>query len=355
MVRKKENSMFFKEMTDNQRRVLIDTIQLYDAFMDTYQKSRSYAGGMHWKKSKGREYLFKTRDRYGYGKSLGLRSLETEKTLKEFQQAKRDLKNRIALLKERLKEQARFCKAAMIQRVPRVVAKILRLLDQKNLLGKNVIVVGTNALYAYEASAGIFFDSPIMATRDMDILWDIRPKLTLAADNKTESTGLLGILKKSDRSFELSGSQPFVAVNRDGYMVDLIKAEPRKIVTKEQRRMGGPEDLEAVEIRNLQWLLSSPKFSQVVIGDDGHPAAMVVPDPRAFALHKFWLSNQPDREPVKKQRDREQGLAVVRLVIQYLPRYAFRKAELKMFPKEVIEEAQIQISEAEGLPDFEIE
>jgi len=347
--------MFFKEMTDNQRRVLIDTVQLYDAFMDTYQKSRSYAGGMHWKKSKGREYLFRTRDRYGYGKSLGLRSAETEKILKEFQQAKKDLKKRMALLKERLKEQARFCKAATIQRVPRVVAKILRLLDQNNLLGKNVIVVGTNALYAYEASAGIFFDSPIMETRDMDILWDIRPKLTLAADNQTESTGLLGILKKSDRSFELSGSQPFVAVNRDGYMVDLIKAEPRKIVTKEQRRMGGPEDLEAAEIKNLQWLLSSPKFSQVVIGDDGHPSAMVVPDPRAFALHKFWLGNQPDREPVKKQRDRDQGLAVVRLIIQYLPQYAFRKAELKMFPAEVLKEAQAQISEAEGLPDFEIE
>lgn len=347
--------MFFKEMTDNQRRVHIDTVQLYDAFMDAYQKGRSYAGGMHWKKSKGREYLFRTRDRYGYGKSLGLRSAETEKILKEFRQTKQDLKERTAQLKERLEEQARFCKAAMIQRVPRVVAKILRLLDQGNLLGKNVIVVGTNALYAYEASAGIFFDSPIMATRDMDILWDIRPKLTLAADDETESTGLLSILRKSDRSFEVSRSQPFVAVNRDGYMVDLIKAEPKKIVIKEQRRMGGPEDLEAVEIRNLQWLLSSPKFSQVVIGDDGHPAAMVVPDPRAFALHKFWLSNQPDREPIKKQRDRDQGLAVVRLVMQYLPQHAFKKAELKMFPKGVLKEAQAQISKAEGLPDFEIE
>ena len=351
----KEDNMFFKEMTDNQRRVFIDTVQLYEAFMDAFHNNRSYAGGMHWKKSKGREYLFRTRDRYGYGKSLGVRSPETEKILDEFRQTKRDLKERLVFLKGRLKEQARFCKAAMIQRVPRVVTNILRLLDQQNLLGKNIIIIGTNALYAYEATAGIFFDSPIMATRDMDILWDIRSKLTLAANYKIEPGGLLDILRKSDRSFELSGSRPFQAVNQDGYMVDLIKAEPKKLMIKERRQMGGPGDLEAVEIKNLQWLLSSPKFSQVVIGSDGYPSAMTVPDPRAFALHKFWLSGQPDREPVKKKRDRDQGLAVTRLVIQHLPQYAFRKAELKMFPKEVLNKALAQISETEGFLGFELE
>jgi len=32
------------------------------------------------------------------------------------------------------------------------------------------MVIGTNAMYAYEASAGVFFDISTMATRDMDIL-----------------------------------------------------------------------------------------------------------------------------------------------------------------------------------------
>jgi len=349
-----ENSLFFKKMTDNQRRVFIDTVQLYEAFLDTHQKFLSYAGGMHWKKSKGHEYLFRSRDRYGYGKSLGARSPETEKIIDEFRKAKRDLKERMSILKERLKEQARFCKAVMIQRVPRIVTNILRVLVQQNLLGKNIVVVGTNALYAYEAAAGIFFDSPIMATKDMDILWDIRPKLTLMADYKTEPGGLLALLRKTDRSFELSSSQRFRAVNRHGYIVDLIKAEPKNVMTREPQRMGGPGDLEAIEIRNLQWLLSSPKFSQVVIGDDGYPSEMVVPDPRAFALHKFWLSGQGGREPVKKQRDKDQAMAVVRLVIQHLPQYAFTRADLKMFPKQVVKEAQDQLSEIEGFPGFEI-
>ena len=76
--------MIFKEMSDNQRRIFIDTAQLYEAFIVAYRRSRSYRGGMHWKKAKGREYLFRSRDRYGNGKSMGLRSPETEKILTEF-------------------------------------------------------------------------------------------------------------------------------------------------------------------------------------------------------------------------------------------------------------------------------
>jgi hypothetical protein len=346
---------FLKTITDSQRRVFIDTVQLYEAYMDTFQKSQSYSGGMHWKKSKDRQYLFRTRDRYGYGKSLGVRSEKTEKILDAYRKAKREQKERLAYFKERLKEQARFCKAAMIQRVPRVVANILRRLNHQKLLGKNVIVVGTNALYAYEAAAGVFFDSPIMATRDMDILWDIRPKLTLVADEDIEPGGLLGILKKTDRSFELLELQKFRAVNREGYMVDLIKAEPKKMIVKEKRRMGKTGDLEAAEIKNLQWLLSSPKFSQIVIGVDGFPAEMITHDPRAFCMHKFWLSSQPEREPIKRERDLSQGLAVARLVLQYLPQYAFKDSELRMFPKDVVDKARAHISEIDAPPGFDLE
>ena len=108
--------------------------------------------------------------------------------------------------------------------------------------------------------------------------------------------------------------------------------------------MGGPGDLKAAEIRSLQWLISSPKFSQVIIGDDGYPVSMVVPDPRAFSIHKVWLSEQPDREPVKKKRDNDQGLAIALLVIKYLPQYRFVTSELRMFPKDVVQKLKLKIS-----------
>ena len=334
----------FKEMSDNQRRVYLDAVQLYEAFISAFQKSRSYRGGMHWKKAKGRQYLFKTRDRYGYGESLGPRSAETEKILADFQKAKKEAKNRLASLKNRLKEQSRFCKAAMIQRVPRIVAGVLRVLDQRNLLGQNILVIGTNAMYAYEAAAGVFLDRPLTATRDMDILWDVRPKLTLFAEDETDSMDLLDVLRKADKSFEPVAPESFRAVNRDGYMVDLIKPESKSLVRNDPVRMGGPGDLKAAEIRSLHWLISSPKFSQVIIGEDGYPVSMVVPDPRAFAIHKVWLSEQTDREPVKKQRDNDQGLAIALLVIKYMPQYKFESSGLRMFPKDVVQKLNKKIA-----------
>jgi hypothetical protein len=348
----KENLMF-KEMSDNQRRVYLDAVQLHEAYISAFQKNRSYRGGMHWKKAKGRQYLFKTRDRYGYGESLGPRSAETEKILAEFQKAKKEAKNRLASIKARLKEQSRFCKAAMIQRAPRIVTGVLRILEQQNLLGRNILVIGTNALYAYEAAAGVFLDRPLTSTRDMDILWDVRPKLTLFLEDETNSKDLLDFLRKADRSFEPVAPGSFRAVNRDGYMVDLIKPESKTLANNDPVRMGGPGDLKAAEIRNLHWLISSRKFSQVIIGDDGYPVSMVVPDPRAFSIHKVWLSEQTDREPVKKKRDNDQGLAIALLVIKYMPQYRFELSELRMFPREVVQKVKKKI--AKFRPDTEID
>jgi hypothetical protein len=151
----------------------------------------------------------------------------------------------------------------------------------------------------------------------------------------------MGILRKADRSFEPSSTNNYRAVNRNGYMVDLIKPIPKPIWKKEPTSIGGPGDLVAAEIRNLQWLISSPKFSQIVIGEDGFPAKMVTPDPRAFALHKLWLSDQDDRESVKKRRDQNQALAVFQLVLQYLPQYQYNANELRMFPAEVVEKVKL--------------
>ena len=222
-------------------------------------------------------------------------------------------------------------------------------MDQQGLLGRNIIVIGTNALFAYEAAAGLFFDRALTATRDMDLLWDVRPKLTLFVEKDTDHSGFMGILRKVDRSFEPVLPGGFKAVNKNGYIVDLVKPEPKIIMKKEQNRMGDSSDLKAAEIPNLHWLLSSPKFSQTVIGDDGYPAIMTVPDPRAFAIHKIWLNGQHSRDPLKKKRDSEQGIAVVSLVLQHLQNLKFSESVLKMFPQKVVKQALDKITN-EKLP-----
>lgn len=331
-----ENGLQPTEWNADQRRIAVDTAQLHEAYMDAFLKSRAYRGGMHWKKAKGKEYLFRSLDRRGYGRSLGPRSGEAEQLHLEFHENKKQLGDRLNALGARLKEQARFCKAARIARVPRIVTAICRLLEQHQIMGRNLQVIGTNALYAYEARAGVFFESGLLATRDLDVLWGVHAKLRLFATDEADTKGLIDILRKADRSFHLQGRRSFRAINQDGYRVDLVKPEPRSMRRKEKRTMGGEDDLADAEVKNLQWLVAAPRFSQIVIGDDGFPAAMVVPDPRAFAIHKLWLSAQKDREPVKKERDRHQGVAVCRLVLRYLPQLSFKPEELRIFPKDLL-------------------
>jgi hypothetical protein len=348
-----ENKMQLFEINDDQRRIYIDTAQLHEAYMDAFTKSRAYRGGMHWKKVKGRQYLFRSLDRYGNGKSLGPRSNKTESTYHEFHNNKKKVHTRLKRLKEKLREQARFCRAARISRVPRVVTAILRLLEQHQLLGRNLQIVGTNALYAYEARAGVFLKRGLLATRDMDVLWDIRPKLRLFAIDDIDDKGLIHILKKADRSFDLIDKKGFRAVNQAGYMVDLIKPEPRSVMITENRQFGGDGDLMAVEIKNLQWLVSAPKFDQIVIGEDGFPGMMVVPDPRVFTVHKLWLSNQTNRDAIKKKRDRSQALAVYRLILQYLPEFKIRRKELRMFPETIITDILHELDNANLPPGYD--
>ena len=92
-----------------------------------------------------------------------------------------------------------------------------------------------------------------------------------------------------------------------------------------------------------------------VIGDDGFSAAMSVPDPRAFALHKLWLSKQVRREAVKKQRDHDQALSVANLIVKYLPQYKFKASELRMFPKALLAEAEKNMSDLELPSGFDVE
>jgi hypothetical protein len=274
---------------------------------------------MRWKTLRGKEYLFKDRDRRGNGKSLGARSAETEALLASFQAGRVAAHERLQLVTERLQEQARLNKALRINRVPSVIAKVLRELDAAGLRD-DFTVIGTQALYGYEAVAGVHFILELLASGDVDLLYDARKKLTVVSD-KLDGHGLLGLLKKADRTFECIRENGYRAANAGQFMVDLVIA-PQGMHSPEGVTFA-KADLVATEVPGLQWLLNSPKLDTVAIDEDGWPVPMRVPDPRAFALHKAWLSEQTSREPLKKPRDLEQARALAKVVVEHLPHLSF--------------------------------
>lgn len=198
-------------LSNQQRLHLVNTQQLYANYVAANRNARSYAYGLRWKTVRGVEYLFRERDRRGNGKLLGRRSPEAEQTLAAFQAGKARSQERLAAIRQQLDEQARLNKALRLARVPRVVGRILRELDGRDLLGA-FTVLGTQAMYAYEASGGVQFLLELLASGDVDLLYDARKKLTLVSD-RLDGEGLLGLLRKADRTFEPIQERGFRAAN----------------------------------------------------------------------------------------------------------------------------------------------
>ena len=294
--------------------------------------SHRFAGAMAWKTVSGRDYLYrKTTTSW---KSLGPRSSDTEHTYEQFHEGRRERRQHLATLSARLDEMAAINRAMRLGRMPLITARILRALNKADLIGKALDIVGTNALFAYERLGGIKIDSGLLATGDIDLLFDVRTNLNLLRRN-IGAGGLMGILRTADKSFHPISKRSFRAANSNGYLVDLIGPMPSHPLENSKPAAIGEneDDLAAVEIEGLQWLVNSPKVTAIVLDKRGYPVQYTCPDPRSFALHKLWLSRREDRDPLKKLRDEAQAHAVADMIGRYLPHLRFDDAVLSAVPK----------------------
>jgi hypothetical protein len=331
------------EINDRQRRYYLDTCQLWEAYVALRDEYDRLPIGMYWRQYKNVESLTKSyRDpKSGVQKynTIGSRSPQTEMIKENFEKAKSETKERLQSIKSEINEQARVNKAARMGHIPKTPARILVALKKYGLLGRNLQVVGTHAMFAYEAVAGVVFRSGIMETGDIDLLFDARSCLRLRVREDIEPISVLRIMQKSDQSFKIAQGSGFAALNKQGFRVDIIKPEPRPPWREEKRSFFDDGDLLAAEIKGLEWVQNSQKLEAVCISTDGYPVPIVAPDPRAFILHKLWVGILAEnRDPIKRKKDVKQAKALASVLHAYLPgKYRFADSELKIFPKEIID------------------
>lgn len=313
--------MYYIELSDIQRRNMVDLRQVYESYSYADKEmSRRFSGSMSWKVSGGAEYL--KRKINGVEKSLGRRSPETEAMYQAFMSGREEQKKRVSELASAMDAQAAISRAAGLGRVPLISARIIRELIRTGIDGSGR-VVGTNALFAYEALAGVHFKGGLVSTGDIDLLLDVRQRLRIVAEEK-EAKMLIGILQKVDRSFEKIPGKPYRASNSAGFMVDIIRPQPRPAWNDEKHAKPlSEDDLSASPIEGLQWLLNSKRVEVIAVDEKGYPVPMACSDPRIWALHKVWLSNRKIRDPMKKQRDLNQAVAVAHLIADHLPQWHF--------------------------------
>lgn len=335
--------MELPELSLDQRRQLIDVQQRFEAWRVADKAfNESNKGSMTWKRVNGKEYLYRIVNRHTQ-KSLGPRTAETEKLKEDYMSSRTFQRARVTKMRKSLEKTAPVNRAMGLARVPRTAANLLRALDEDGLLGDGLFVVGTHALYAYEAKSGVIFEPDLLATRDLDLLADVRSRLVLAIDEKKRS-GILASIRKADKSFEVQGDL-FRAVNADGYFVDLIRPMLKDEGAAGEYELGG---LVPVGVDGLKWLVSAPRFDATAIGEDGMPVWMSCIDPRAFALHKYWVSTQDSRDPLKKRRDAVQASAVAN--VAQLLGLKFGTRELSSLPAELVAHWQDIVSHSHLRP-----
>lgn len=283
--------MDYRRLDNDQARQQIDAQQLFTVLRDARAGlSSEFAGSMRWRTIAGHEYLVKKIE--GKEVSLGRRSRETEATHKAFADGRARLRTRVRTTSERLSKMDRVNVAYGLGRVPDLPARIMASLDRAGLMGASVVVIGATALFAYEAMAGVHFETGIVATKDFDLLIETKAGLQLAA-GKNRREAVMAALVAADRSFEPRYGE--YAVNDAGFEVDFLE-----------------EDDKAPP-------LSGKAAQAVAIGQSGRPVRMVVPMPAAFIKHKAWLAKQPSRNPAKRGRDAAQAVAIKEALAGYVP------------------------------------
>ncbi len=307
----------FQDIGDDARRQYIDARATFEALEAAQLQAASVRGGMYWKTTHGTDYLVRTSVGNAQ-KSLGPRSAETEAIYTGFTQRKAQAEGRVKDLSEALTRHQRVNRALFVGRVPTIVIDILAMLHRSGI-AEHFTVVGTHALYAYEAAAGVRVESAAVATRDVDLLWDTRKRFKLATQLKRLDSSVLALLRKVDKSFSLVEGQLYTAVNSKGFEVDILRREAQEQDPHPVQLTDAEEDFWVVQARNAGQLVSAPRFSAMVVGTTGHMARMNTVHPLAFAAFKRWLAQRPDRESLKTRRDTLQADTVTQLVHDYLP------------------------------------
>ena len=302
-------------------RQYIDAVSTFEALEEAQEEAAQVRGGMYWHagptSAPDAKYLVRTTPA-GAETSLGPRTPENVAIYERFTQRKFESAERVSGLKAALEQHQRLNRALRVGRVdPLVVALLGRLASTQ--LSPHFRVVGTHALYAFEATAGVRLDSDTLATRDMDLLWDTRKRILFSTQLAKVDSSMLGVLKKVDNTFRIRKSQKYTAVNKDGFEVDIIRRErtgddPHPIKLSDE-----DEDFWVVQARRANVLLDSPGFSAVIVATNGTMARMNTVHPATFVAFKRWMAHQPDREALKRRRDVLQADAVQELLDQYWP------------------------------------
>lgn len=302
----------FIALSESQLRELVNARALWRSYLEAEREARQVKGSMVWKQTAGREYLVR-KSAAGAQKSLGPRAPETERIHTDFQQRKLRAEQRLKTLRLRLEEQRKLNRVYRIGRTPKVVVRVIAALEAAGLADK-FIVIGTHAMYAYETAAGVIVEAAALATRDLDLLFDMRKRAAfLTTLSRGEDASLIDVLRRADPTFQVLPTQLQTAVNDEGFEIDVIRRQARDDDPHPLRMSDAEDDFWAAQISQGEQISGSRLFEHVVVATTGEMANMRTIHPLDFIRLKRDLAAHPRRDPLKAPKDRLQAEVVQQL------------------------------------------
>jgi hypothetical protein len=304
------------ELTENQSRQYIDAQALMRAQAEALEDAAQVRGSMIWRELRGVRYLIRT-SAAGAQKTIGPDSADTQAIYARFMERKQAATARVKSLTARLEEQRKLNRVYGVGRAPKVIVKVLEAL-QKASIGAQFLTVDTNAIYAYESACGVRVGNEAMATRDMDLLFDTRQRTAFVSTLRRLDSSLLAVLRKADPSFRVLRDQLQTAVNDDGYEIDIIRRTAKQGDPHPLRMSASEDDLGALQVSSGEKMVAGRKFQQLVVAASGHMAFMQTLHPLDFVRLKRAMSFEPQRDPLKRPKDKLQAEVVQTLWDSYL-------------------------------------
>lgn len=325
----------FLSYTDEQRKHYINTELVYNNYIEKLKLfNKSFRYRMSWNKIRAKEYLFK--ECYDTKKRdyLGVRDDKTEDIIVAFKKQKLEKKEQLKKIKLKLDKLEKLSKFYGLARTPNILVEFFRKVNELDLDDK-LIVIGTNALYAYEVYASVFMEDENLATYDIDIFNKRDKKLSVALRTKLPQKTIKSLLLDIDKSFLKSKEAPYRFINDDNIVVEIITP-----VSKNNLNSDTFSGVLNLEISGTKWLESSKLEKKMIIGTNGKCAYISTIRPLEYAIYKYWLGKHERKDMMKQQRDIKQSFLVTKLINDYIPIIDIENdlQEIKNMSKNAIEE-----------------
>lgn len=333
--------MLTAPFTDEQLRTIVNLEQHYEVWSEADRALSRLPYGFKWKSVNGRKYLYEMYDRKGNGKSLGLRSEETERLYCNYWAKKEEFIERRNRSSMTLDQTCRVYRALRLPLLSVDAAQLLRKADQQRLLGTHLMVVGADAMIAYALEMRGGIGSAFDRTDTLDLA-------VLEKEPNSRSTLVWSLLKAVDRTYTVNPKASFQARNAKGYTVELAAAPSQAVVQTDK-----PIPVQKPE---QEWLLPGKRISRVAVARDGSPARVVATDPRWYALHSLRLADHGEDAPEEvRSKHRRRGEALLAGIPRLLPTHSLSEPGfLKVMPPDLrpLYDRYASVFQDAALPDW---